>query len=627
MASQVKKAPALIVSPIGEPDRATGAVDYRATLTEGDRPITLSFTLPRDGLITKMGDAMFRYTPLPQVNAESDTFTVIARDRSGAAVHATVTWINNNRAPVAVAPPTEWPPDPETGAVTVPITPRTLAPAPPAGPAMCAPDPFTGVVIGTCGGRGANCTHTASAPAKGAVLIDAATGAWAYRPTVAARHDAVADDATHADQHDSFTVTISDNAGGTTDLTVTVSLVTMITVPSYSVTTQIPVSVAPVGIASSPQGDYLYVTGFVDDAALTVIHTTDAMTTTIPLSFRPEGLAVGGDGRHLYVADPMGGRIAVIDTTDHSMAFVPVGNQPLRMALNGADLYVANNQDGTISVIDTIDNALIRTIPVGGHPYAVAAGGGRVYVTDYGFYGGQSTHSVSVIDAAAGIVVDSIPVGYYPTGIAMSPNGKRCYVSNDEGSYTASHPGTTTVINTTTGTVVDTLALGGCAVAVSDNGDQVYVLSNGYEKTFTSRLSIVDLRTGRIAAVPIHGTPNALAVSGNRIYVTDTWHSSVVQITARVTCVVDTDAANDPPKLTITEVDSHLFHAKAEDPDDDQVAYTATQPFSGTVTDLGGGRFRYRPNGRAEQGFVDHFAVIADDGHGGVVTKTVALIV
>ena len=34
-----------------------------------------------------------------------------------------------------------------------------------------------------------------------------------------------------------------------------------------------------------------------------------------------------------------------------------------------------------------------------------------------------------------------------------------------------------------------------------------------------------------------------------------------------------------------------------------------------------------RPNGRAEQGFVDHFAIIADDGHGGVVTKTVALIV
>jgi len=156
------------------------------------------------------------------------------------------------------------------------------------------------------------------------------------------------------------------------------------------------------------------VTGFLDDAVLTVIRTADATTTTIPLCFRPEGVVVGGDGCHLYIADPMGSRIAVLDTTDHSMEFLAVGNQPFRMALSGADLYVGNNQDGTVSVIDTIDNALIRTIPVGGHPYAVAAGGGRVYVTDYGFYGGQSTHSVSVIDAAAGIVVYSIPVGYYP---------------------------------------------------------------------------------------------------------------------------------------------------------------------------------------------------------------------
>ena len=30
-------------------------------------------------------------------------------------------------------------------------------------------------------------------------------------------------------------------------------------------------------------------------------------------------------------------------------------------------------------------------------------------------------------------------------------------------------------------------------------------------------------------------------------------------------------------------------------------------------------------NGRAERGFVDHFAITADDGHGGVVTKTVSV--
>jgi DNA-binding beta-propeller fold protein YncE len=264
---------------------------------------------------------------------------------------------------------------------------------------------------------------------------------------------------------------------------------------------------------------------------------------------------------------------------------------------------------------------------VGGHPYAVAAADGRVFVTDYGFYGGQSDHCVSVIGATEGRVVDVLPAGYYPTAIAVAPDDRRVYVTNDEGSYTRTHPGTTTVINTVTGTVIDTLAVGGCAVAVSDNGEQVYVASNGYDTTFTSTLSIVDLPTGRITAVPIHGAPNALAVSGNRVYITDTWHSSLMQITSRDASVVDTDAANDPPTLTITEVGSDVFEVSTDDPDGDEVCVTATQPFCGTVTDLGGGQFKYTPNARATEGFVDHFAITADDGHGGVVTKTVGLTV
>ena len=381
-----------------------------------------------------------------------------------------------------------------------------------------------------------------------------AAGAWAYRPTATARHDAVADHATNADQHDTFTVTVSDNDGGATDIPVTVSLTTMMTVPSYAVTARIPVGVTPVGMAISPWGDYVYVTSFVDHAAVTVLRTADATTTTIPLTFRPEGIVVGADGRHLYVADPTGNRIAVIDTTDRSTVFVPVGNKPFRMALCGADLYVANNQDGTVSVIDTIEAILTRTIAVGGHPYAIAAGGGRVYVTDYSFYGGQSTHSLSVIDAAGGVVVDSIPVGYYPTGIAMSPNGRRCYVSNDEGSYTTSHPGTTTVIDTVTNTVVETLPVGGNSIAVGEGGVEIYVVSHCRDGQFTSTLSTIDTITGGVTGVLINGMPDALAAHEDRIYLTDPWHSSVLQVSARSTLVVDTDTANGRPALTITRI-------------------------------------------------------------------------
>jgi YVTN family beta-propeller protein len=500
------------------------------------------------------------------------------------------------------------------------------------------PDPDSGVVTGRFtladpNGDWFTCTIE-SDTAKGDVTFDPVTGRWTFTPTREARHRAVADNSTADDRKDVIKFTFSDWNGGTFVVPVTVSLVTMTNVRSYTVTAEYPVGTAPTGLAVSPHGDRVYVTNFDVNATVTVVDTTDGTTSIIPLSFSPGGVAVGPDGSHIYVADPVGHRVAIIDTADNTTTFVPVGAGPLQMALEETDLYVANNQDGTVTVIDTIGNTVARTINVGGYPYAVAAGGGNLYVTDYRFYGGQSAHIVSVIDAATGHVIRTVPVGYYPTGVAVSPDGTRAYVTNDEGSYTATHPGTTTVIDTVTGDVIETLPVGGISVAVGDDGGRVYVVSYGYNGEFTSKLTVVDAATGRITSVPINGMPSVMAADGDRIYVIDSWHSTVVQLTEGRTSITDTDAANEAPTLEITQVGEPdtrtgavLFQATSSDPDDDTISYTIAQPFSGTVTDLGDGCFQYVPNTRAADGFVDHFAVTAIDGHGGITTKTVAATV
>ena len=68
---------------------------------------------------------------------------------------------------------------------------------------------------------------TYSAPAstaKGAIIINASTGAFTYTPTVAARNTAAAPGATAADRADAFTVTVVDGRGGTASTAVTVAV-------------------------------------------------------------------------------------------------------------------------------------------------------------------------------------------------------------------------------------------------------------------------------------------------------------------------------------------------------------------------------------------------------------------
>src|SRR5262249_28570180 len=107
--SMADAGPALTIRQVGECDRVTGAVTYQAIVGSDDRPpVALSFTRPRDGVVADLGYGMFRYTPNPRVNAFSDSFTVTAANRGGGLVDSVVTWTNDHRVPVVVAPPRLW---------------------------------------------------------------------------------------------------------------------------------------------------------------------------------------------------------------------------------------------------------------------------------------------------------------------------------------------------------------------------------------------------------------------------------------------------------------------------------------------------------------------------------------
>ena len=97
--------------------------------------------------------------------------------------------------------------------------------------------------------------------------------------------------------------------------------------------------------------------------------------------------------------------------------------------------YVANHDSKNVSVIDTATNTVVATIPVGHFPNGVAVtpDGKHVYVTN-----DNPDDSVPVIvvviDTATNRVMARIPLSpnpVFPTGVAISPDGKFAYVTSD----------------------------------------------------------------------------------------------------------------------------------------------------------------------------------------------------
>ncbi len=207
----------------------TGVVTGLLNAVDPDSP-RLSYTItegPSHGVATLSPEGAWTYTPDVAVAAGvTDSFRVTVSDApSGFAIHGLAGLINllsfgllGSRGDSSTSPVT----------VTVaPFTPANRAPVLSI-PVVGVPNASTGVVNGSVSATDADgdvLTYSAPAStAKGAIIINAGTGAFTYTPTVAARDTAAAPGATPADRADGFTVTVIDGRGGTATAAVTVAI-------------------------------------------------------------------------------------------------------------------------------------------------------------------------------------------------------------------------------------------------------------------------------------------------------------------------------------------------------------------------------------------------------------------
>ena len=214
--------------------------------------------------------------------------------------------------------------------------------------------------------------------------------------------------------------------------------VSVIDLNERKVISTIPVGYGPTGMAVSPNLERVYV-GNIWSGTISVIATqTNTVETTIPIpswwgTAAPFGLAMTPDGNQIFVSNLSDGTIRVVSTKSNTViaTITEAYDWALRyivMAPNGEYAYAIGTGDGKISVIRVSDYkvvAKILNLPAARH-MAVTPDGSRMYVTS------DKHHKLYVIDAANYSLIDTIsfPTGSGTITVDIDPTGKFALVSN-----------------------------------------------------------------------------------------------------------------------------------------------------------------------------------------------------
>ena len=162
-------------------------------------------------------------------------------------------------------------------------------------------------------------------------------------------------------------------------------------------------------------------------------------------------LAGPADASRLYVSNEDGQSVTVLDADSAAVIeTIAIGKRPrgLKLTADGSRLYVAVSglpkcppsvpdeecaklerdlkADG-IAVVDTATHQVVKVLHAGSDPeqFALSRDGKRLFVAN------EDSATLSVVDVANGTVVQRVPVGREPEGVAVTPDGRWVLVTNE----------------------------------------------------------------------------------------------------------------------------------------------------------------------------------------------------
>jgi YVTN family beta-propeller protein len=313
------------------------------------------------------------------------------------------------------------------------------------------------------------------------------------------------------------------------------------TPPTYTVLTTITGFNGPVGVAVSPDNNYVYVANGQADTLVVIDAANYSVLQTLNLSESADDVALTPNGKEVYVSAGGNAGPFVINGFNTS-TFAPTltfsGGSPTGIAFsrNGKELFAAQYGASQVNVYDTAgEGSLLSQIPTGADPaqVAITPNGKRAYVTNsYAQYPTGGT--VSVIDVGTRKVKGKpITVGNDPQPIAITPNGQTVYVGNR-------HDATISVIETKHNTVTDTISVAtltntvvGGHIAVSPDGEYLYVPVYPGGVGENGVVLVISTATDQIATqFPAEEGPDGIAIApdGNTIYVTNNYSGSMTVV-------------------------------------------------------------------------------------------------
>ncbi|WP_295557781.1 YncE family protein [uncultured Hyphomicrobium sp.] len=219
-----------------------------------------------------------------------------------------------------------------------------------------------------------------------------------------------------------------------------------------------------------------------------------------------------------YVLSQAGAALSALDDGADKPSFsIALDKAPAALAFGAKDglAYVTHPDLGKVSAVDVAARRVVRSIPVQGSPFGIAAAkDGRLYVGDW-----NGAH-VSVLDAAGGVPEHRIEVGRAPAHVLLSPDERLLFVANRESDSVS-------VIRTADLTVAATIHVGRApfAMALSPDAARLYI-GNVQDGT----VSVVDTGALAVAETLASGAmPYGAAVTpdGTRLLITNQQASTV----------------------------------------------------------------------------------------------------